>query len=59
MQKNIEILQEAKKNNIQIIGEVEFAYRFSNLELIAILELMGKQLQLVVYTKYYQRNLML
>ena len=40
--KNIEILQEAKKNNIQIIGEVEFAYRFSNLELIAITGTNGK-----------------
>ena len=40
--KNIDILQEAKKNNIQIIGEVEFAYRFSNLELIAITGTNGK-----------------
>ena len=40
--KNIEILQEAKKNNIQIIGEIEFAYRFSNLELIAITGTNGK-----------------
>ena len=40
--KDIEILQEAKKNNIQIIGEVEFAYEFSNLELIAITGTNGK-----------------
>jgi len=40
--KDIEILQEAKKNNIQIIGEMEFAYQNSDIKIIAVTGTNGK-----------------